>query len=73
MPPMDPLFLEFESLLLQLADSQASDLFLSEGRVPSLRLDGEIHTLGGEALSREFIESALRSVLQPVQYEAFIK
>ena len=68
---MDPLFLEFESLLLQLADSQASDLFLGEGRVPSCRLDGEIQTLTGPASSREFIETALRTVLQPEQYDAF--
>ena len=70
---MDPLFLEFESLLLKLAHSQASDLFLGEGRVPSCRLDGEIQTLNGPASSREFIEVALRTVLRPEQYDLFTK
>jgi len=70
---MDPLFLEFESLLLKLAHSQASDLFLGEGRVPSCRLDGEIQTLTGPASSREFIDVALRTVLRPEQYDLFTK
>ena len=46
-----------DSLAEHAFDSGAIDLFLAEDQVPRMRVDGEIQTIGEEALSFELINA----------------
>lgn len=58
-------------MLLLMVDMQASDLFLSEGRVPFLRINGTISPVAAQPTKRLLLQAALQSCLRPAQLEAF--
>ncbi len=64
---------EFERLLLAMVEMQASDLFLSEGRVPYLRINGSIRPLEAQPATRLMLQSALQSCLRSSQLETFTR
>ena len=60
------------TLLARFADRGASDLFLHEGRAPAARIHGEVRALAHPALSRESLESLVRSAAGPDRYHEFV-
>lgn len=61
----------FEALLRQMVQERASDLLLTEGKVPSVRIDGALRALGREVLGRETLLAFMDAVLRPTQRELF--
>ena len=62
---------DFESLLRQMVAQRASDMFLAEGRPPSLRVDGALQVPAPAPLEREVLQAFMDAVLRPVQRELF--
>ncbi len=60
-----------DDLLRRMVDDRASDLFLAEGRAPSMRLNGSVVTCGAEHLGSEALREFMASVLRPAQREVF--
>jgi twitching motility protein PilT len=66
-------FEEFEKLLSTMVEMQASDLFLSQGRVPFLRVNGSLRPMEAQPATRLMLQSVLQSCLRPSQLEAFTR
>jgi twitching motility protein PilT len=58
-----------EALLSEMNELRASDLFLSEGRAPSMRVDGGVRLTPHPPLAREDLDAFLGRVLRPAQRE----
>ena len=56
-----------DELLKTVRDRSASDLHLPVAAAPTLRIDGELHSLGGAALDNESIEKPVFSMLNTEQ------
>jgi twitching motility protein PilT len=71
-PPGDPMLTpDFDRLLRTAAARGASALYLSSDAKPSIRVDGELHTLDGELpLSARDLESLLMSIVPERTHEA---
>lgn len=63
---------EFEQLLKLACQVGASDLHLSVGSPPILRIDGELKRYSQELLSMDKTEEMIRSVLDEAQYRRFL-
>jgi len=59
------------TLLAQLADRGASDLFLHEDRVPAARIHGEVRALSHPALSRASLEALITEAAGPERAAEF--
>ena len=64
---MDMLF----KLLQQMREVDASDLLLSNGMPPSLRINGQLAAIGGEVLSPLQIESVAKLLFNAPQQQVF--
>mgnify|MGYP000988192320 CR=1 FL=1 len=62
---------DLEHILQLMLQERASDLFLSEGRVPSARVNGALRALGKEPVERDALRAFMDSVLRPTQRELF--
>jgi pilus retraction protein PilT len=62
---------EVEGLLEEMIDAEASDLFLSEGRPPSWRLDGMVTVTLHGPTARAALEGFVARVVRPAQREYF--
>ena len=59
------------SLLEQMEEQQASDLFLVEGKVPAYRIHGRVVVLDQKATTREDLEELLKKSLGPERQARF--
>ncbi len=66
-PPASPLI----ELLAAMESAKASDLFLSEGRVPAARINGRVRPLNRAPVSRAEIMSLLEGAMSPGAMERF--
>ncbi|MGY0505933.1 PilT/PilU family type 4a pilus ATPase [Luteimonas sp. e5] len=64
---------EFTSLLKLMAAQRASDLFITAGMPPSLKVDGKITPVTEEALTSQQSRDLVLSVMTPPQREEFEK
>lgn len=62
-----------EGLLEQMITLNASDLFISEGRSPALRIDGSIKITNLPIVTRDEMQEFLNAVLRPSQKDLFAK
>lgn len=62
---------DVNALLRQMSESRASDLFVSEGRAPSLRVDGAVISTNHRPTERAEIEAFLAEVLSATAREQF--
>ena len=62
---------DVEALLKRMVGEKASDLFLTEGRPPSMRVNGKLTALGDAALEHETLKEFMHAVLRPTQRDAF--
>jgi twitching motility protein PilT len=69
----DRYFQSFEKLLHGMVDAAASDLFLSVGNPPRLRINGLLEVVDSEVVEHDFLEAVLGCILRPVQRETFEK
>jgi twitching motility protein PilT len=60
-----------EALLHEMVSAGASDLFLSEGRPPAWRIDGEVSITLHAPTTRDELAAFMASTLRPAQKEAF--
>jgi twitching motility protein PilU len=58
-----------KQLLSFMKQNDASDLYLSVGRVPSFKIHGTVRPAGKLALTNEMVEDLARSSLQEAQYQ----
>lgn len=64
----------FEELVDTLIREDGSDLHLSSGRFPAVRINGELtFLLSRTELTQEDLDGILRAILSSLQYERFIK
>ncbi len=59
-------------LLKSMIALEASDLFLTVGAPPSVKLFGELKALEGQALTPESMQTLLSEACNPVQYDEFM-
>ncbi len=60
-----------DALLKIVVDEEASDLFITEGTAPSLKVDGIITSLSEWPLSSEQVQALVFSIMTPEQISAF--
>jgi twitching motility protein PilT len=65
--------MEMRDLLLLCIEKKASDLHLTENEPPILRIDGKLHRMGQDRLSREDLKKMIYGVLTSIQKEMFEK
>lgn len=65
--PADPI----DALLQEMIDAEASDLFLTEGRAPSWRLDGVVTVTLHPATERAALDALIERLLRPAQRALF--
>ena len=66
-PPRSPIL----DLLAAMEQGNASDLFVTEGKVPAARINGRVRPLNRAAISRDEILSLLEGALTPTAMERF--
>ncbi|TWH76108.1 twitching motility protein PilU [Azomonas agilis] len=65
--------MHFEALLQRMVDQKASDLFITTGIPPSLKINGKIHAVEDTALSPEAATSTVLGVMTEQQRQDFAK
>lgn len=63
--------MDFMSLLKMMKDRQASDLFISAGTPPSLKIDGKLQAISRNKLSAEQARDIVYRVMTPLQQRNF--
>ncbi|MCG6863491.1 MAG: PilT/PilU family type 4a pilus ATPase [Chromatiaceae bacterium] len=63
--------MEFNQLLILLAKKKGSDLFITSGRPPSVKIDGVIRPVGNEVLSTSQARDMVYSVMSEKQQKEF--
>lgn len=63
--------MEFESLLTLMTHKKASDLFITVGREPSIKVDGALQPLSPTKLTREQVRELVYGVMTPRQRDEF--
>ena len=63
--------MQLDPVLKLMAQQKASDLFITAGRPPSVKLHGKLQAIGSEALSEEKSLEMVMSALSPEQQEEF--
>ena len=59
--------MQIQNLLANAVQQRASDLHLSAGLPPMVRIDGSLHAASEQALTHEEIETAVRGIMNPHQ------
>lgn len=65
--------IEIRDLFLTCIEKKASDLHLTENEPPILRIDGKLHRMGQQKLSKDELKKMIYSVLNNTQKEMFEK
>lgn len=63
----------FEELLKTAVDAKASDLHITVGIPPVLRVNGKLTTIGNEKLTQQDTETFVREILNDDQWERYIE
>ncbi len=63
--------MDFQGLLRLMSERRASDLFITAGFPPSLKIDGEIAPVTSSALQEDQARQLVHSVMTPAQREEF--
>ncbi|MEN8107861.1 MAG: PilT/PilU family type 4a pilus ATPase [Pseudomonadota bacterium] len=63
--------MDVTSLLKMMSDKKASDLFITAGLPPSMKVDGRIAPISRDALTPEQTEEIVLSMMSPAQREEF--
>jgi twitching motility protein PilU len=63
--------MDFNKLLIMMAKKKGSDLFITPGRPPCIKIDGVIRPVGSEALSPRTARDIVYSVMNDRQQEEF--
>ncbi len=63
--------MDFNQLLNYMVEKKASDLFITAGRAPSLKVDGKMQELGKQALTPEQSLSIVQSIMNQKQKDEF--
>ena len=63
--------MDITSLLKMMRDKKASDLFITAGLPPSMKIDGRIAPISKDALTPEQTEEIVLSMMSPAQREEF--
>jgi twitching motility protein PilU len=63
--------MDFNQLLDYMVEKKASDLFITAGRAPSLKVDGKMQELGKQALTPEQSLSIVESIMNQKQKDEF--
>ena len=63
--------MEIRDLLMMCVEKKASDLHLTEGEPPILRIDGKLYRTGGEVFKREDLKRVIYSFMTYVQKDIF--
>ena len=63
--------MKIDSLLRLLVDQKGSDLFLSVGIEPCLKVNGKLVALGTVRLDDEMVSEFIREVMTPAAYERY--
>lgn len=65
--------MEFEKLLKLMVEKGASDLFITAGKPPMLKVNGQLYAAGKSTLSPELSRELVYGVMTPDQQEDFDK
>jgi twitching motility protein PilT len=63
--------MNIDALLKKAIEQKASDLHLSAGLGPMLRIDGDLQAIDGQALSADDLKKALLSIMTPEEQEHY--
>jgi twitching motility protein PilU len=63
--------MDLKNLLNMMTDQGASDLFITAGRPPSIKIDGVIRPVGTEALTPDETKKAVQDLMTPKQRKEF--
>jgi twitching motility protein PilU len=63
--------MDFQSLLTLMTHEKASDLFLTVGREPSIKVNGALQALGSNQLAREQVAAMIHGIMTHRQREEF--
>ena len=63
--------MEFDKLLKLMVEKGASDLFITAGKPPMLKVNGKLYAAGKSALSPEQAKEMVYGVMNPEQQAAF--
>jgi twitching motility protein PilT len=63
---------QIDALFQQLIQAGGSDLHLSEGQVPKIRVHGGIHPIGSEILTHDLMERLMMEICEPRGWEKFL-
>jgi twitching motility protein PilU len=63
--------MEFNSLLAMMVKKKASDLFITAGREPSLKIDGRIHTVNKTKITPQRARELAMSIMSDAQQKEF--
>lgn len=69
---MDQIKEEFEALLRVTVEMEASDLHLSVGVPPIMRVNGNLKPYGEQSITADVTQSYARAILTETQYEQFV-
>ncbi len=77
-PPADPVIadapaggFQFRAAIVQMVQRAASDLLLKAGRPPTVRINGQLHTLSMPALKPEELKALAETLMTPRQLRDF--
>ena len=65
--------MEFDKLLKLMVEKGASDLFITAGKPPMVKVNGKLYAAGKTSLSPEQAKEMVYGVMNPDQQEAFDK
>lgn len=67
------LLLALKELLAVMVQRKASDLYITEGTPPSIKVEGNLHPIGNRKLSAQDAESFIRAILTESSWNQFLK
>ena len=65
--------MDFEKLLKLVTEKEASDLFITAGKPPSMKINGKLYAAGKNALSPDEARDVVLGVMSREQQEVFLK
>ena len=64
--------MDFEKLLKLVTEKEASDLFITAGKPPSMKINGKLYAAGKNALSPDEARDVVLGVMSREQQEVFL-
>jgi len=65
--------MNLDALLAELVSRKGSDLFITVGTPPTLKINGHLFSLGSEALDKQSALTLVRETLSPEHFERYIR